>query len=247
MKRSIYAVAMFLFLFVFAVPVKNVCAEVKVGISVGDAGLDNFYLALSNYNNVPEANVVAIRNNGITDEQVPVVMFLASRAHVAPDVIVKMRQKRMTWFAIATKFKIGADAFYVPANESYAGTVYEKPYKFYGQDRRKWNKIRLSDEDVVNFVNLKFVSEYHGYTTDQVIKMRASGKNFINIHSDIRNEVDAKAKRDNKWYQFKKKAEVKHGHDAYNEGSRDDGRGNDNGNKNDNRGKADKRNDKNHK
>jgi hypothetical protein len=149
-----------------------------------------------------------------------------------------MRKNRMTWFNIAAKFKIGADAFYVPANGGYAGTVYEKTYKLYGQDRRKWNRIHLSDDDIVNFVNLKFASEYHGYTPEQVIKMRAGGKTFVNIHSDIRTEVETKAKHDHKWYQVNKKVEIKHGHDSYTGG-------NDNGNKGDDRGKENKGHDRN--
>jgi hypothetical protein len=228
MRKGLMTAIALLFLFVFVAPVKNVSAEVKMGISLGSEGLNNFYMALSDYNRLPEANIVAIRNSGIPDEHVPVVLFIAARAQVAPDVIAKMRLKGMSWMKIAAKFNLGPDTFYVPANDSYAGTVYEKPYNGFKKDRKQWKRIKLSDDDVVNMVNLKFASEYHNYTPEQVVKLRSSGRSFIDIHNDINTERVQKAKHDKKWYEINKKVEVKHGYDSVESGNRGDDQGGNN-------------------
>jgi hypothetical protein len=217
-------------------------ADLKVGMSVGNEGSSDFYLAMSEYNRVPERVLIGVRDRGIPDEQIPVVMFIAARAQVAPDVIVKMRHRHMSWMEIAAHFRLGVDAFYVPLNGNLSGTVYERPYRFFKQDRRHWNRIHLTDEDVVNLVDLKFVSDYHGYRPDDVIRFRANGRNFVNIHNDIRMEREKREGRDHR-NKGDNRGGMKHGHDEWNDkgGNRDD-RHNDNGDMHNN-GNGDKRDD----
>ena len=67
----------------------------------------------------------------------------------------------------------------------------EPPYgKAYGHYKKyhpnkEWKKIVLSDNEVVDLVNLRFISEYHKLDPDKVIKMRGQGMNFVNINVEI--------------------------------------------------------------
>ena len=48
------------------------------------------------------------------------------------------------------------------------------------------NRITLIVVDIVNFVNLKFVSEKYGHTPAEIVKMRAKGDNFVAIHKKVK-------------------------------------------------------------
>ncbi len=48
----------------------------------------------------------------------------------------------------------------------------------------------LGDDDVVNLVNLKFMSEHYGYPPEKIIKMRSGGKEFVSIYDEIRKEKE---------------------------------------------------------
>ena len=60
--------------------------------------------------------------------------------------------------------------------------------------KSKWAEIRLSDNDIVNFVNLKFISEKYGYTPEDVVKMRAKGDSFVAINGKVKKAKKAKMK-----------------------------------------------------
>jgi hypothetical protein len=161
-------------------------AEFKVGVSVGSEGVNNFYAALGDYNNVEQKDVLEVRHQGISDEELPVVFFMASKANVPSREIVRLRAKHWGWAKIAAKYRIDAAAFYVPVNGEVTGHIYGGMYKNYGAPQNKWKKIKLSDADIVNSVNLRFVSEKYGYAPEEVIRMRENGRDFVSIHEDIR-------------------------------------------------------------
>jgi hypothetical protein len=67
------------------------------------------------------------------------------------------------------------------------GPPYGKAYGHYrNKPRKKWNTIVLRDDDVVNLVNLKFVSEHYRRPPDEVIRLRSRGKHFVVINHDVR-------------------------------------------------------------
>jgi hypothetical protein len=70
-------------------------AYVSAGIKIGDEEFEVFYLAIGDYYKMPKNEVVVVKEWGILDEHIPVVMFLAARARVAPAVIIDLRLKGM--------------------------------------------------------------------------------------------------------------------------------------------------------
>ena len=96
---------------------------------------------------------------------------------------------------ISAVYGITAEAFYVPIKGD-AGPPSGNAYGHFKKTKKhEWYKIQLSDADVVNFVNLRFMSEHYGYSPNDVIKMRAGGKNFkqINHHVKAKNQKAKKA------------------------------------------------------
>jgi hypothetical protein len=74
-----------------ASPVIESDAGVDIGAFIGEDGLKGFFLAVGDYYRVPQREVIMIRERGIPPYEVPVVLFIAKRAHVAPEVIMNLR------------------------------------------------------------------------------------------------------------------------------------------------------------
>ncbi len=168
--------------------------QVQVGISATDRGLQSFYLAIGEYYRVPEREVVVIRGRHIPDEEIPVVFFISQRAHVEPALIMNMRTRGQSWMDISLHFGLGSEVYYVPAREV-SGPPYGKAYGYYkNKPRNKWKAIRLSDGDIVNFVNLRFVTEHYGYDPPAVMRMRGEGKSFVVINDEVKTRSHGRGK-----------------------------------------------------
>ncbi|PIP08618.1 MAG: hypothetical protein COX51_03540 [Syntrophobacteraceae bacterium CG23_combo_of_CG06-09_8_20_14_all_50_8] len=169
-------------------------AGTEFGISVGEEGLRSFYLSVGDHYRVPQREVVIIRERGIPYEEMPVVFFIAGRAHVAPGVIVDLRLRGMSWMDITFHYGLSPEIYYVPLRVA-PGPPYGRAYGYYKKwPRKKWRKVRLGDDDVVNLVNLKFASEHYGYSPEKVIKMRSGGRNFVEINEEIKRGREPKVK-----------------------------------------------------
>ncbi|HTK82074.1 MAG TPA: hypothetical protein VL633_07260 [Bacteroidota bacterium] len=160
--------------------------QVQFGGAVTDQGLRNFYVSIGQYYRVPEREVIVVRDRSIPDEEIPVVFFIAQRAHVQPVEVIDLRNRGQSWMDISLHYGIGPEVYYVPATQV-SGPPYGRAYGYYRQKpRRQWKTIRLSDEDVVNMVNLRFVSNQYHYSAPEVMKMRSSGKSFVVMTDEAR-------------------------------------------------------------
>jgi hypothetical protein len=176
--------------------------DINAGISIGPEGLKSFYFSISDYYQVPEPEVVKIRERKILEEELPVVFFIASKAGVKPEVIIDLRLGGSSWYDISVKYGIYADIYYVPLKLD-PGPPYRKAYGYYkNKHRKKWKNIRLADEDIINLVNLRFISEYYSYRPEEIVKMRGAGKNYISINKHVKaqknkhqGQVNGKGKR----------------------------------------------------
>ncbi len=169
--------------------------NIDIGVSVSDEGLRGFYLSVSDYYRVPYREVFIIKERGIFYEEVPVVFFISQRARVAPSVIVDLRLSGRSWLDIIIHFGLSPEIFYVPVRVV-PGPPYGKAYGYYkNKPKKEWKKIVLADDDIVNLVNLRFISKHYAYSSDNVIRMREKGKSFIDINHEIREIKKTKEKR----------------------------------------------------
>ena len=182
-------------------PAANHCrADMNVGLSIGDEGIKRFYLAIGEQYQLPEKEVVVVRQRNIPDEELPVVFFLARQSKAAPDIIVQLRLGGKSWMEITAHFGLGADIFYVPLAHPVSRSPYGKAYGHYKDKRHgEWKTIHLADADIVNLVNLRFMSARHGCPPDEIVRMREHGQTFVQINSDmLKGKGQAKDKDDDK-------------------------------------------------
>ena len=112
--------------------------------------------------------VLIVRDRGIHQEELPVVFFLAQRARVSPEAVVDLRLRGMNWMDITLQFGLSPDIYYVPVKSVKEGPPYGNAYGYYKKHPKKeWKKMKFKDEDIVNQVNLKFISEHHKYTRNR--------------------------------------------------------------------------------
>ncbi len=200
MKNFIYIITTLLFSLIFMPSITRAGYDFNISVSDGDTG---FSFSVSNYYRVPEREVIIIRERGIDEEELPVVYFIARRAHVSPQVIIQLRLSGMSWMDISLRYGIGADVYYVPLKEVYVvGPPYGKAYGYYKKyPRHMWKEIRLEDDDIVNLVNLRFMSEYHGVSPEEIIRMKGQNKRFVTMDKEFKE----KKKKEHREKDHKKK------------------------------------------
>lgn len=168
-------------------------SDIDLGISVTDGKLRNFYLAIGDYYQVPPRQIVQIHERcRCTDEELPVIYFLAARARVEPGAIIDLRIGGMSWFEIALHYRLGPDIFFIPVTATRIGPPYGKAYGYYRKygSGGNWQKTKLSDSDVTALVNLRFMSEHYRMTPEKVMEMRNREKRFMVINDEIGKEKD---------------------------------------------------------
>jgi hypothetical protein len=160
--------------------------DFTLGVSADKDGVKDFHLAIGSHYKVSEKAIALGKKKGLQDNELPVLFYLSAQTGKKPEALLELRRKGKSWMDISFHFGLGAGAFYVPLKEV-KGPPYGKAYgHFKNTPRKKWNSIVLTDADIVNFVNLKFLSVHYGCSPDEVVKMKAKGKSFASINAKIK-------------------------------------------------------------
>jgi len=159
---------------------------VNLGVSIDDEGLRGFHLAIGEYFHVPEREVVVVRERKIPEEELPVIFFLARKVHVEPKVIVDMRLGGKSWMQITLHYGLSPEIFYIVLKED-PGPPYGKAYGYFkNRKRTEWAHIALADNDIINLVNLRFVSEHYRYAPEEIVRLRGRGDSFVVITKEVK-------------------------------------------------------------
>jgi len=177
----------------FGIPVAQVEADmdtIDIGVSLHDGNLEGFHLSMGEYYHVPQQEIIIIEQQQIPYYEVPVIYHISQYTHVPPPIIIDLRRRGRSWMDICTHCGCTPEIFYVPVPVEVSGPPYGHAYGHYKHKKKhEWKNIRLSDNDVVNLVNLKFISEHHHYPAEEVIKKRSSGHDFARVHHEVHQHV----------------------------------------------------------
>ena len=189
-----------LFGFVFlmgAMISRSTHAQVDMGVSIGEEGVRGFYLAIGQYFHRPERDVMVVHERGLPDDEIPVAFFIAARAGVEPRVIIDLRLDGMRWIDICSRHRLSPEIFYVSVPVEVKGPPYGRAYGYYKKKPRKeWKSIVLADDDVVNLVNLRVMSEHYRVPAAEIIRMRSEGKSFVVVNDDVRKGKKDKTRKE---------------------------------------------------
>ena len=170
-------------------------ADVSFGLSADQDGLKSFYLSIGEHYKAPETEIVIVRKYNIPDDEIPVVFFISRHGDVEAGIVVKLRSEGKSWFEISAQFGVSPEVYYVSFAKD-LGPPYGKAWGHYKNKKRgEWKSIHLSDADVVNFVNIKFMSERYGYTPDELVKMRDKKQGFVNLNAKVKKHKHEEQKK----------------------------------------------------
>jgi hypothetical protein len=166
-------------------------------IAANDQLVRNFYLAIEDYYRIPEPEILGLVEQGLSYEELPVAFFIAERSKTETHRVMEMRQAGKTWTEIAFRLGLMPDVFYVPVGTPVTSLPFGHAYNSYSRKpKREWKTVSLTEKDVVNLVNLRFLSDDYGCPPERVIEMRAAGKTFMEINEALRKASNIRG-RDN--------------------------------------------------
>lgn len=147
----------------------------------------DFDQALCKYFQVTSDEVDGVRASGLETEEIPVCFYIADRCGAKSESIASMRARGDSWSEIVMGRNQGMNIFYKPiTGYSVSETYYPILSKFDAVPSSDWRKLELSDEDIVNLVNLRFISSQHDYSIYKVMEQRDQGMAFLEINQKIK-------------------------------------------------------------
>lgn len=136
-----------------------------------DAGAPDqaeFLRALAEHFGTPEQEVAVLAQWKLDMGELPVVLFVADRAGVSPDVVISQRRRGEAWMTIAGGYSVHAGDFHIPIDGD-PGMLSDAYGRFGARPASEWHEVTLSDVEVVALVNVRFLSRHLGLPPDQVV------------------------------------------------------------------------------
>jgi hypothetical protein len=160
------------------------------------AHIGDFHVAVANYYQVPEREVIVIRERRIPDDEIPVALFIARHAGVPWGRVVDMRLRGDSWWDISVRLGVSPEVYYVPV-AVVSGPPYGRALGHYkNKHRKEWRTIVLTDADVVNLVELRFLSEHYHVAPERIIELRGKDRDFVAINYEVRGRGKDSDRRD---------------------------------------------------
>ena len=164
-------------------------AGVGVTAAAGQAPAANegaYFRAVADYFRVPPEEVAILGEWNVSTEEVPVVLFVAGRAGVPPDVVVAIRQDGSSWSEVARRYRLGAGAFYLLLDGGGKGSLSRAYGMFDRVPEPEWPAIRLQDREIVSLVNLRVISQNLALPPTQVLAARDRAGSYVLGYSELR-------------------------------------------------------------
>jgi hypothetical protein len=143
-----------------------------------------FYVAVGEHFHVPRGQVQELIESGLEPAQVVVTCFIAQQSLRLASDIAADRKTGRSWRSIARASGLGPEQLYYPLPyrnlEPFANV-----HALYHQKPRSgwtWDSMPLTDAEVEDLVNLRFVSELTGNEAGNAMRLRGQGLDYPTIH-----------------------------------------------------------------
>lgn len=146
----------------------------------GGSGKTTFLSAVGEHFSIAPSEVAVLSRWKLSEGEIPVVLFLAERAGVSPDVVVAQRRRGQSWMEIAAAYSVHAGGFHVQIDGP-AGILGDAYDRFAGRAASEWRGISLTDEEVVGFVNVRFLSRFLGVPPARVAQELGAAGGMVGV------------------------------------------------------------------
>ena len=151
---------------------------------------DQYLSAVANYFDVSYDKILSYSTNLATDE-VPVACLIAQLSKTSIQNVVDLKKKNdYSWCETASRLGMNTANFYVIVTGTITSTTFAPIFeKFNSTPEQEWRKLRLSDEEVVNLVNLRLIYSHYDYSAYKVMAARDTNPSWVTVGKII---ADAK-------------------------------------------------------
>ena len=142
----------------------------------------------------------------------PIALWISSRAHVTPEVVIQAHIGGLDWLSVFTKFRVPVETIIVPVQSKCP------PYgKAWGYRRKHGGAtaVRFTDMELAEFVHVRAINGMYGTPFTEIVTNRCAGRDMGYIIGN------AHEKKHGKWKEDKHEG---HGNDA-DHGNDDKGKG----------------------
>ena len=149
----------------------------------GESRDRNTYLAvMATYFQVSPLELeILLEGRGAIDE-LPVLLLLARETGMAPAALSASRRGGATWMDLMRRFGLNAAHLHTPLEASDVDARVERVWTLYRDlDRSAWDRIGLTDEEVITLVHLKFLSRHHGVSPGRILQARAASGSWVEV------------------------------------------------------------------
>lgn len=154
-----------------------------VGVAGQQASVDAYLGGLAGHFGLPAAEVRVLSEWDIEPEEVAVVLFLAREGGVSPDALIALHGGGRGWSQLATRYGLHAGAFHVPLAESASAGPLSPVYdRFRGTPRGQWSSITLGEDELVQLVNLRVLSDYLNVPPGRVVQAWQQSGSFVEAY-----------------------------------------------------------------
>ncbi|TVP59948.1 MAG: hypothetical protein EA351_01100, partial [Gemmatimonadales bacterium] len=143
-------------------------AQVSAGVVLDRDGLRVLQVAIGQVYRAPVREVQRYGPSRIHSDELPVVYFIAREARVSPEAVLALRDRGWSWMDVSRHLGLSPNVFvrHLPRQ----GPPYGKAHGYWARQDRHLH--RLSDRQIVDYVNLAFWSDYHRQPVQRVITVR---------------------------------------------------------------------------
>jgi hypothetical protein len=166
-------------------------AQVSAGVVVDRDGLRHFHLAVGDHYGVPHTRFARYPRS-IRYDEIPVVHFLARQARVSPEAVIALRERGWAWIDVSLHLGLNPAIFvgHLPPRQ---GPPYGKAHGYWRQREARY-LARLSDREIIDFVNLRLVADHYRRPVHEVIVLRDWGASYLDIHLSYRSPTTTRGR-----------------------------------------------------
>lgn len=155
-------------------------AVVPVDLHGQSDEVEAYYRAVGDHFQVSFQEVSILSEWQLAPDEVPVVLFLASRGGISPDAVVALRRGGRGWAELASRYGVGAEDFHVPLGGGAAVGSLDRAYEQYeATPAASWGGIVLSDDEIVGLVNVRVLSEAANVSGARVLQARERAGSYV--------------------------------------------------------------------